>query len=93
MGVYRRRAAGNVPIRSDRRLCGPGTQLGAGVGVALVVVNTMMDDLVEDLDFDKSVGGGVAASALFLGAGVGSLVAGPFERIVCQYGQLCIGLL
>ena len=53
----------------------------------------MLNDVSEDLGFDKSVGGGVISSALFLGAGVGGLVARPLDKVLAEHGQLCMSLL
>jgi len=62
-------------------------------GVALVVVNTMLSTLSEDLGFDENVGGAVATAALYLGAGVGGVLAGPFQRCCGKFSQVWIGVL
>lgn len=62
-------------------------------GIALVVVNTMLDRLSEDLGFDKNVGGAVASAALYLGAGVGGLLSGLFQRICGKFSQVLIGIM
>ena len=61
-------------------------------GIAVVIINTMLKTLSSDLEFDKNVGGGVAAAAVFLGACVGGLVAGPFDDVTGKYAQIWIAV-
>ena len=62
-------------------------------GIALVIVNTMLDNLSEDLTFEKNVGGAAVSSIFYVGAMLGGLVAGPFEKASGKFAQLWIGVL
>ena len=62
-------------------------------GIGLVIVNTMLEPMSEDLGFDKNVGGAVATSVFYIGAMVGGLIAGPFEKASGKFAQLWIGAL
>ena len=62
-------------------------------GVTLVIVNTMLEAMSEDLGFDKNVGGAVASASLYIGIMIGGLTAGPFEKISGRFVQTWIGLL
>lgn len=62
------------------------------IGVALVIINTMLETLSQNLDFDEDVGGAVITAVLFLGAALGGLVTGPFEKSFGKYSQLILGL-
>ena len=62
-------------------------------GVGLVIVNTMLKTMSEDLGFDEKVGGAVATSVFYIGAMVAGLVTGPFEKASGKFAQLWIGAL
>lgn len=57
------------------------------LGYALVVMNTMLDNLTKDLDFNKNRGGALASAIFFFGCGVGGLVASRFERVLGRFAQ------
>lgn len=61
--------------------------------MALVIINTMLESFSKDLEIDEDIGGAVIASILFLGAAIGGLIAGPFERAFKRYTQVVIGFL
>ena len=62
-------------------------------GMGLVIVNTMLEPMSEDLGFDKNVGGAVATAAFYVGAILGGFVIAPFEKASGKFAQLWIGAL
>ena len=63
------------------------------VAVALVLVNTMLTQLSEDLRFDKNSGGAVGTAALYVGGLAGGLSAVHFEKASGTFMQLWTGIL
>jgi len=57
------------------------------LGYALVVMNTMLDHLTEDLNFNKNRGGALASAIFYFGCGVGGLIASRFERALGRFSQ------
>ena len=54
----------------------------------------MLENMSQDLAFEENVGGTAGLIYLFcVGAMVGGLLAGPFEKATGKFAQLCIGVL
>ena len=53
----------------------------------------MLENMSDDLAFEKNVGGAAVSSIFYVGAMVGGLIAGPFEKASGRFAQLCISVL
>ena len=53
----------------------------------------MLENMSQDLAFEKNVGGTAVSSIFCVGAMVSGLLAGPFEKATGKFAQLCIGVL
>ena len=57
------------------------------------IMNTMLEVVSDDLGLDESVGGAVAAAALYAGAVIGGFIVGPFEKYSGRFVQFWIAVL
>eukprot|EP00210_Caulerpa_lentillifera_P006660 g6363.t1 len=53
----------------------------------------MLDDLTEDLHFDKNRGGALASSIFYLGCAIGGVIANHLERYLHRFSQTGVALV
>eukprot|EP00210_Caulerpa_lentillifera_P006644 g6347.t1 len=62
-------------------------------GLGLTIMNTMLDSLSSELDFDKNISGAVATSAIYLGCSIGSFFSGVTSHIFGDCAQLFMAIM
>ena len=72
--------------------CHPESSVSS-TGLAMSIMNTMLEAISDDLGIEENVGGAVAAAALYAGAVIGGFVVGPFEKCCGRFVQFWIAFL
>eukprot|EP00210_Caulerpa_lentillifera_P006626 g6331.t1 len=62
-------------------------------GLGLAIMNTMLDAVSDDMEFDKNIGGAVVTAVIYSGCAIGSLMSSFFEFAFRRFSQLVVALL